>query len=110
MDPTTAVELSRNALWQGLLIGGPLLAVLLLVGIVTAVAQTVTNVHDVSVSFIPKLLVLGAVLLLGMPWLMSALVEYTRTALGDGVRPQPAQVAWSIPVSPTASTAATNTR
>lgn len=99
MDPSTAVELSRNALWQCALIGGPLLAVLLLAGVVIAVTQTVTNIQDVSVSFIPKLFVIGVVLILGMPWLMSALAEYSRSAFGEFQRGAASQLAWSMPPS-----------
>jgi flagellar biosynthetic protein FliQ len=100
---TAAVELSRAALWQCLTIGGPLLAIILLVGVILSAFQAVTNVHDVSVGFIPKLLVVAAVLMLGMPWLMASLGEYSRQTFGElprSVRPQTASPDSSEPCGP----------
>ena len=87
MDATAAMEWTRMAIWQCLLIGGPVLALLLVIGVAISIVQTVTNVHDATVGFIPKLLVVAVALILGLPWIMDSLGEYSRWAFGDSPRP-----------------------
>ena len=52
-------EASRQALWVSLQVGGPLLLLLLIVGLVVAVFQALTQVNEASLSFLPKLAALG---------------------------------------------------
>ena len=81
MDSNTAVDLGRQALLQCLMIAGPILLVVLVVGLLMSVIQTVTNVHDYSVAFIPKLIAVVIALALGLPWMMGKLADYSQTAL-----------------------------
>ncbi len=77
MDDSAAIELGRGALWQCLAIGGPILAVIMGVGLFMSVVQTVTNVHDSTVANVPKLLIVAVLLMLGLPWIMNTLVVYS---------------------------------
>jgi flagellar biosynthesis protein FliQ len=81
MDAQSAVDIGREALSQCVLIGGPILAIVLLAGLVVSVVQTVTNVHDYSVGFIPKLVVVVVALALCLPWMMNKLADYSRASL-----------------------------
>lgn len=81
MDGPTAVDLGREALIQCLVVVSPILAVVLVVGLVVSVFQTVTNVHDYSVGFVPKLVVVTIALALILPWMMNKLTDYSRSAL-----------------------------
>lgn len=70
-------QLALDALLLMLRIGAPVLAVALLVGFVSALLQGVTQLSDVTLSFVPKLLAVGATLWLMGGWMTSGLVQYT---------------------------------
>ncbi len=59
MDSAAVVDLARQALWMTMLISGPLLAVGLLVGLVVGIFQAATSINEQTLSFIPKLFVMG---------------------------------------------------
>ncbi|MFP4013678.1 MAG: flagellar biosynthesis protein FliQ [Chitinispirillaceae bacterium] len=77
MEPTVVVDIGRQALFITLLISGPLLAVGLVIGLVVGIFQAVTQIHEMTLTFIPKILGIGLVLLLLMPWMLIKLIEYT---------------------------------
>jgi flagellar biosynthetic protein FliQ len=78
MEIATVVDLGRSALWAVLVISAPLLAVALGVGLFIGVIQAATSINEATLSFIPKLLVLGATLAIFGGWQLSMLVDYTR--------------------------------
>ncbi len=69
----TAALAAREAIWVALQLGGPPLAAMLAVGLAVAVLQALTQVNEASLAFLPKLAVLGAVLLLAGPFMAGAL-------------------------------------
>jgi len=73
-----AVELCRNAVLLGLLIGLPVLAAAMLVGLLISVGQAVTQLQEQTISFVPKLVAMVLVLVFTMPWAFNLLVEYSR--------------------------------
>ena len=86
----TAIELSRAALGTAIELALPVLLVLLVVGLIVSVFQAMTQVHDQTLSSIPKILAGGAVLLLLLPWFLEVMQNYTRTVfeqLGGGFFP-----------------------
>lgn len=72
-----AIELAQHALLLALLLVAPILAVSLVTSLITGVLQTVTQLHDQSLSFVPRLLAVVFVALLTLPWGLSLLVEYS---------------------------------
>jgi flagellar biosynthetic protein FliQ len=80
MEIQSAVDLGRGAITECLIIGGPLLLVLMGVGLLISVLQTVTNVHDYSVAFIPKLIAMVIALGIGLPWMVDKLADYSHAA------------------------------
>jgi flagellar biosynthetic protein FliQ len=72
-------EASRQALWVSLQVGGPLLLLLLIVGLVVAVFQALTQVNEASLSFLPKLAALGIGLILLMPFLNGVMRGYAQS-------------------------------
>lgn len=78
MDQDTVINLSTNALALTLKIGLPLLLVGLVVGLVVSVFQAVTQIQEQTLSFIPKVLALAAVLMIGGPWMLGELLTYTQ--------------------------------
>lgn len=67
----------QQALWTALLVGGPLLGILLAVGLVIAVLQALTQVQEAALAFVPKLLALGLALLFGSSAALTALRSLT---------------------------------
>lgn len=76
MSVDYACDLIRRALMLALFTSAPLLLVALLVGIVVSLIQAVTQIQEQTLTFIPKLLTLGAVFLITLPWILNRLVEY----------------------------------
>ncbi len=78
MTPQDAVDLGREAIQTALVIGSPLLASAMIVGLIVGLLQAVTQVQEQTVSFVPKLVAMVAVLSLMLPWLVGQIVEYSR--------------------------------
>jgi len=77
VDAAMVVDIGRNALIVTLLISGPLLIVGLLIGLVIGIFQAVTQIHEMTLTFIPKILAMILVFLLLFPWMLLKMVEYT---------------------------------
>lgn len=71
----------RETLWVILKLGGPLLIAALVVGTVISLIQAVTQVNEATLAFLPKLLVLGATMVLLGPFMASTLTDYTRVLI-----------------------------
>lgn len=78
MEIATVIDIGRSALWAVLIISAPLLAVALGVGLFIGVIQAATSINEMTLSFIPKLVVMGIALALFGGWQLSMLVDYTR--------------------------------
>ncbi len=72
------VDIMREGIGVALKIGAPLLLLSMAVGILVAIFQAVTQIHEQSLSFILKLLVVVLVLLIGGGWMLETLLDYTR--------------------------------
>ncbi len=80
MNPQLAVDIFRNLVIFAIYVCSPFLVVLLVVGLITSILQSVTSIQEPTLTFSPKLIALG---LLGVglgPWVLRSLSEYaTRT-------------------------------
>ena len=72
------LDVMRQGIGVILKISGPLLILSMLVGVLVAIFQAVTQIHEQSLSFILKLVVVVGVLLLGGGWMLEVLLDYTR--------------------------------
>jgi flagellar biosynthetic protein FliQ len=88
MDPATAVDLCRNTLISALIIAAPILLAGVATGLVIGLLQALTQIQDQTVSFVPKLIAMAAVMIACMPWLMMRLVEFTRDIFTNAALPQ----------------------
>ncbi|MFZ5832838.1 MAG: flagellar biosynthesis protein FliQ [Planctomycetota bacterium] len=77
MDPNTAIDLGREALWITLLIGAPVLLAGLLIGIIVGLLQALTQIQEQTVAFVPKLVAMLAILGFTLPWLIQQMVQYS---------------------------------
>lgn len=78
MTPEMVTDISRQALWVTTLVGFPILAVGLVVGLIVAILQAITQIQEMSIAFIPKLLVMVIVIAILLPWMLTTLTDYTR--------------------------------
>ena len=60
-----------------LLVAGPMLVVALGVGLIVSVIQAVTQIQEQTLSFVPKLVAVGATFLIALPWILQILIKYT---------------------------------
>jgi flagellar biosynthetic protein FliQ len=81
MTPETVVTIGRQALELTLMLSAPLLITALAVGLIVGIFQAATQINEMTLSFIPKLLAMAAVLALTGPWMLRHLVEYSRSLI-----------------------------
>ena len=79
MTPDTVIELGRQGMNITVLLAAPLLLSALAAGLLIGMFQAATQIQDMTLSFIPKLVVLVAVLGLIGPWMLRHLLDYTRS-------------------------------
>ena len=77
MSHQTIVDLARNAILLALLVAGPMLVVALGVGLIVSVFQAVTQIQEQTLTFVPKLVAVGATFLIALPWILQLLIKYT---------------------------------
>jgi len=78
MTPETIMAIGQRALEVMLLLAMPLLLVALVVGLLVGIFQAATQINEMTLSFIPKLLAMTAALAISGPWMLKILVSYTR--------------------------------
>ena len=78
LDTTMVTELLREGVWVAVKLCAPLLILSMAVGVLLAIFQAVTQIHEQTLSFILKLTVVILVLLVGGGWMMETLLEYAR--------------------------------
>lgn len=76
MSAGLAIELLNRALLTGLVVAAPLLLTALLVGVLISLIQALTQIQEQTLTFIPKLVAVGVVMLLALPWMVRELVGY----------------------------------
>ena len=83
MTPEYAIKLGQDTLMVVLIVAGPTLLVALVVGLVVSIFQAVTQIHEMTLTFIPKILSVGLVLSLLLPWTIRRMIEFTTTLISS---------------------------
>lgn len=83
MGPETVLDIGREALWLAVLLAGPMLGAALAVGLFIGVIQAATQIQEMTLSFIPKLLSLVVVLFLVGPWMLRLLMTFSERLFLD---------------------------
>ena len=78
MNPETVMSLAYQGMRVTLLLGAPLLLTALLTGLLVSLFQAATQINEMTLSFIPKILAVFAVLVLAGPWLLELIITFTR--------------------------------
>lgn len=77
MTPDLVLTIGREAMWVTMLLAAPLLLAALTVGLIVGFFQAATQINEMTLTFVPKLLALAAVLALAGPWMQRELTDYT---------------------------------
>lgn len=80
MDPQEAIDLSREAIRTCIFVGGPILLVVLVIGLLFSVFQAMTQLHDQAISFVPKILLVLVAFAICLPWLSEQMIDFARTS------------------------------
>ena len=83
MTPESVVQIGQTALYITIQIIGVLLVPALIVGLLISVFQAATQINEVTLSFIPKLLVTMLIIIVAGPWILRTLVIYTQRLFHD---------------------------
>ena len=82
-DAALVVDIGRQSLLLALTVAGPLLIGGLIVGLAVGIFQAVTQIHEMTLTFIPKILTIMGVLLVLMPWMIMKLLDFTTRLFGS---------------------------
>ena len=77
MTPEMVLDVGRDALWVMALIASPLLLSALGIGLLVGMIQAATQIQEMTLTFIPKLIVLALALLIAGPWMLGVLTDFT---------------------------------
>ena len=77
MTPEMTVTLMKQTLYTVLMVAGPLLAAGLIIGVLVSIFQTVTQIREMSLTFVPKIVGVLVVLAIFAPWMASTLIDFT---------------------------------
>ena len=78
MNPDSVVNLVQQALQTTILVSAPLLLAALVTGLIVSVFQAATQINEMTLSFIPKLLAIFAAAVIAGPWMLGLMVDFTR--------------------------------
>ncbi|QCR35819.1 flagellar biosynthesis protein FliQ [Nissabacter sp. SGAir0207] len=79
MTPESIMAMGSEAMKVALLLAAPLLLVSLVTGLVVSLLQAATQINEMTLSFIPKILAVVATLVIAGPWMLNLLLDYMRT-------------------------------
>ncbi len=81
MTPEFVIGFARQSIELALMIAMPMLGIGLLVGIVVSVIQAATQIQEMTLTFIPKVVAIFLALLLAFPWILDKMVTFTRNLI-----------------------------
>lgn len=78
MDEAAVLEVGRNGIWVLLTMAGPIMLAGLSIGLVIALFQALTTIQEMTLTFVPKILVIFVSLTLLLPFMMTTLIEFAQ--------------------------------
>ena len=79
MTQSDVLDISRETFLVILLAGGPVMAAGLVIGLVIAVFQTLTSIQEMTLTFVPKIIVIFGAIMVFMPFMMTSIIEFTHS-------------------------------
>ncbi len=78
MSESQVMKIITDAMWVAVRIGSPILLTAIVVGVVIGLLQSVTQIQEPTLSFVPKFAAIGLVIIISGPWMLQEIVSYTR--------------------------------
>jgi len=78
MTPEAVMNMGRDAMEITLLVAGPMLLVVLVIGLIVSIFQAATQINEATLSFIPKLVGVFVTIVVAGPWMLTTMVDYMR--------------------------------
>ena len=78
MNEAAVLEVGREALWVILNAAGPIMLSGLGIGLLIALFQALTTIQEMTLTFVPKIIVIFGAIIFFMPWMMQTVIEFTR--------------------------------
>lgn len=82
MNEASVLEVGRNGIWIVLKLAGPIMIAGLLIGLLIALFQALTTIQEMTLTFVPKIIVIFISLILMMPFMMTTLIEFSQGLFG----------------------------
>lgn len=76
MTPQMVISIGREALMVTLMVAGPMLLFALIVGLAISIFQAVTQINEMTLTFVPKIIAIGLALLIFLPWIINILSDF----------------------------------
>lgn len=78
MTPDRALDFMNDMLWAAAVIAGPVMLATLLVGLTVSIFQVATQIQEITLSYVPKIVTAGLMLIILGPWMISQLTSFAR--------------------------------
>ena len=79
MNQADVLEISRLTFFVILKAGGPIMAAGLVIGLIIAIFQTLTSIQEMTLTFVPKIIIIFAAVIVFMPFMMTSVLEFSNT-------------------------------
>ncbi len=79
MNQADVLEISRLTFFVILKAGGPIMAAGLVIGLIIAIFQTLTSIQEMTLTFVPKIIIIFAAVIVFMPFMMTSVLEFANT-------------------------------
>ncbi len=82
MNELAVVEVGREALWVIILTAGPIMLTGLIIGLIVALFQALTTIQEMTLTFVPKIIVIFIAVILFLPFMMTTVIEFAQKLYG----------------------------
>ena len=83
MTPDFIIGFSKEALWVTLLVASPMLGFALFVGLLISIFQAVTQIQEMTLTFVPKIIAVFITIMICGPWMLRKLIDFTTTLISE---------------------------
>jgi len=79
MDQSTVLDIGQDALWVILMTAGPIMLSGLIIGLIIALFQALTTIQEMTLTFVPKIIVIFVAIVVFLPYMMTTVIEFSLT-------------------------------
>jgi flagellar biosynthetic protein FliQ len=81
MTPEFSVELIKNMMFQAVTLASPILMTVMVIGLSVSLFQAVTSIQEQTLTFVPKVIGVVALLVILLPWMLRTMIEFTKAVI-----------------------------